>query len=134
MRIGDVMATDLPTVEPQESVRDAACRMAEAGVGALPVCDGERITGIITDWDVTRAMASADDAPKEPLGDYMSTNVVTAAPDAQLGEVSELMADRRIHHVVVRDGDRLAGMVHLDVEWSQLGGLETPTATFTSRI
>jgi len=34
----------------------------------------------------------------------------------------------------VRDGDRLAGMVHLDVEWSQLGGLETPTATFTSRI
>jgi CBS domain-containing protein len=134
MRIGDVMATDLPTVEPQESVRDAACRMAEAGVGALPVCDGERITGIITDWDVTRAMASADDAPKKPLGDYMSTNVVTAAPDAQLGEVSELMADRRIHHVVVRDGDRLAGMVHLDVEWSQLGGLETPTATFTSRI
>jgi CBS domain-containing protein len=134
MRIGDVMATDLPTVEPQESVRDAACRMAEAGVGALPVCDGERLTGIITDWDVTRAMAAAEDAPTKPLRDYMSTNVVTAAPDARLGEVSELMADRRIHHVVVHDGERLAGMVHLDVEWSHIGGLETPTASFSARI
>lgn len=134
MRIADVMATDLPTVEPEESVRDAACRMAEAGVRALPVCDGERLRGIITDWDVTRAMASAEDAPRKPLRDYMSTDLVATAPDAQLGEASELMADRRIHHLMVRDGERFAGMVHLDVEWSQMGGLETPTATFSSRI
>jgi signal-transduction protein with cAMP-binding, CBS, and nucleotidyltransferase domain len=64
----------------------------------------------------------------------MSTDLVSTAPDARLGEVSELMADRRIHHVVVRDGERFAGMVHLDVEWSQMGGMETPTATFSSRI
>ena len=134
MRIADVMATDVPTVDPEESVRDAACRMAEAGVQALPVCDGERVAGIITDWDVTRAMATAEDAPSKPLRDYMSTDLVSTAPDARLGEVSELMADRRIHHVVVRDGERLAGMVHLDVEWSQMGGMETPTATFSSRI
>ena len=134
MRIRDVMATDLPTVEPEESVRDAACRMTEAGVQALPVCDGERLTGIITDWDVTRAMASSEDASSQPLRDYMSTNLVAATPDAQLGEVSELMANRRIHHVLVRDGERFAGMVHLDVEWSQMGGMETPTATFSSKI
>jgi hypothetical protein len=36
--------------------------------------------------------------------------------------------------VVVRNGERFAGMVHLDVEWSQMGGMETPTATFSSRI
>jgi CBS domain-containing protein len=134
MRIRDVMATDLPTVEPQESVRDAACRMAEAGVRALPVCDGERLAGIITDWDVTRAMAAVEDASGEPLREYMSTDLVATAPDAQLGEVSELMASRRIHHLLVRDGERFAGMVHLDVEWSQMGGMETPTATFSSRI
>src|SRR5919198_6606531 len=134
MRIRDVMATDLPTVDPEESVRDAACRMADAGVRALPVCDGERLAGIITDWDVTRALASAEDASRKPLRDYMSTDLVATAPDARLGDVSELMADRRIHHVVVRDGERFAGMVHLDVEWSQMGGMETPTATFSSRI
>jgi CBS domain-containing protein len=134
MRIRDVMATDLPTVDPKESVRDAACRMAEAGVQALPVCSGERLEGIITDWDVTRAMASAEDAALKPLSDYMSTNLVATEPDAQLGEASELMANRRTHHLLVRDGERFAGMVHLDVEWSQMGGLETPTATFSGRI
>jgi CBS domain-containing protein len=134
MRIRDVMATDVPTVEPEESVRDAACRMADAGVRALPVCDGERLTGIITDWDVTRAMAAAENASRMPLRDYMSTDLVATAPDARLGDVTEQMADRRIHHLLVRDGDRFAGMVHLDVEWSQMGGLDTPTATFSSRI
>jgi CBS domain-containing protein len=132
MRIRDVMATDLPTIDPEESVRDAARRMTDAGVQALPVCHGERLEGIITDWDVTRA--AADDASTGPLRDYMSTNVVSAEPDARLGEVSELMADQRCHHVVVRDGERLAGMVHLDVEWSLLGDMETPTAAFSSRI
>jgi CBS domain-containing protein len=134
VRIRDVMATDLPTVDPTESVRDAACRMADAGVQALPVCDGERLAGIITDWDVTRAMAAAEDAPRKPLRDFMSTDLVATAPDARLGDVSEMMASRRIHHLLVRDGDRYAGMVHLDVEWSQMGGMDTPTATFSSRI
>jgi len=134
MRIADVMATDLPTVEPQQSVRDAACRMAEAGVKALPVCDGEQLQGLITDWDVTRAMAAEEDAPHSPLGDYMTTDLVAAAPDAQLVEASELMADRRTRHLVVRDGERFAGLVHLDVEWSQMGGLDTPTAAFSSRV
>ena len=132
MRIRDVMATDLPTVDPEESVRDAARRMTDAGVQALPVCQGERVEGIITDWDVTRA--AADDAQTGPLRAYMSTDVVTAEADARLGDVSELMAARHCHHVVVRDGDRLAGMAHLDVEWSQMGGMETPTAAFSSRI
>ena len=44
-----------------------------------------------------------------------------------------MMASRRIHQLLVRDGDRFAGMVHFDVEWSQVGGMETPTATFSSR-
>ena len=64
----------------------------------------------------------------------MATELVTAAPDAQLTEASELLADRRIHHLLVRDGERFAGMVHLDVEWSEMGGMETPTATFSAPI
>jgi CBS domain-containing protein len=134
MRIADVMTTDLPTLEPDDSVRDAACRMTEAGVKALPVCRQQRLEGIITDWDVTRAMAVEEDPARRPLRDYMSTDVVKAAPEARLGEASELMADRRIHHLPVCDGERFAGMVHLDVEWSQMGGLEAPMATFAAKI
>lgn len=134
MRIADVMTTDLPTVDPGDSIREAARCMAEANVKALPVCDGERLVGIITDWDVTRAVADCPDLSQQPLRAYMSTDLVAAAPDSQLTEAGELMADRRIHHLLVRDGDRFAGMVHLDVEWSALGGLEAPMATFAAPI
>jgi CBS domain-containing protein len=134
MRICDVMTTDLPVVAPDDTVGDAARRMSESRVKALPVCEGERLTGIITDWDVTRAVAGAGDPGGRPLGDYMSTDLVAADPDTGLTEAAELMADAQIHHLVVRDGERFAGMVHLDVEWSQMGGLETPTASFSAPI
>jgi CBS domain-containing protein len=134
MRIADVMNRDLPTVAPGDNLCHAARQMANKGVRALPVCDGERLTGIITDWDVTRAVAADRDAADHMLGEYMSTEVVTVAPETQLTEASEVMSDCRVHHLVVRDGERYAGMVHLDVDWSQMGGLETPIATFSARI
>jgi CBS domain-containing protein len=134
MRIADVMTRDLPTVAPGDNLSHAARQMAAAGVGALPVCDGERLAGIITDWDVTRAVAADRDAADRLLGDYMTSDPVTVEPDTRLTDASELMSATRVHHLVVRDGDRFAGMVHLDVDWSQMGGLETPIATFSARI
>jgi CBS domain-containing protein len=134
MSIADVMTRDLPTVGPRESLREAARRMTESGAKALPVCDDDRLVGIITDWDITRAVASEKIASEESVGDHMSTDLVTAAPDATFGDVAQLMADRRLHHLLVRDGDRFAGMVHLDVEWSDLGGAQAPMATFAAPI
>jgi CBS domain-containing protein len=134
MRIRDMMRTDLPHVRPEDTMGEAARRMSERGVKALPVCDGARVEGIITDWDVTRAVAAGGDPVHRPVADWMSTELVAAAPDAQLDECSELMADRRIHHLVICDGDRFEGMVHLDVQWSQMGGFETPTASFSAPI
>jgi CBS domain-containing protein len=135
MRIADVMTRELPTVGPGDSVADAARQMAEAGAKALPVCDGERLAGIITDWDVTRAVAARENPGEVALSDYMTREVVTVAPDARLTEASDAMAGRRIHHLlVVRDGDQFAGMVHLDVDWSEMGGMESPMATFSAPI
>lgn len=134
MRIGDLMTSEVPTVAPGDSVCDAACRMADARVKALPVCDGDRLTGIITDWDVTRAVAAGGEPAAQRVSDYMTADVVWAAPDAQLTDAGQLMAERRIHHLIVSDGGRFAGIVHLDVEWSELGGLGTPHATFSARI
>ena len=134
MRIRDVMRRDLPMVSPEDTVGEAARRMWESNVKALPVCEGARLEGIITDWDVTRAVAAGAGPERRSVADFMSTELVAAQPDAQLSECSDLMADRRIHHLLVCDGDRFEGMVHLDVSWSQLGGLETPMATFTAPI
>jgi CBS domain-containing protein len=135
MRIADVMTRDLPTVEPRSSIRDAARQMRERGVRALPVCEGERLVGIVTDWDLARALADEGDPSDRSLAEFMSTDLVAAPPDATFAEAAELMADRRVHHLLVRDGDHLAGMLHLDVDWSELGdAVGSPVATFTAPI
>jgi CBS domain-containing protein len=134
MRIADVMTSDLPSVAPGDAVREAALRMTERKAKALPVCDEGRLVGILTDWDVTRAVADADDAPGRPVGDYMSTDLVAVAPQTLLTDAADLMAERELHHLLVRDGDSFVGMVHLDVEWSRLGGMESPIPTFAAPI
>jgi CBS domain-containing protein len=135
MRIADVMTRDLPTVEPGSSVRDAAREMRRRGVRALPVVEGTRLVGIVTDWDLAAALADDGDPSNRPLGDFMSTDLVAAAPDATFAEAAELMADARVHHLLVRDGETLAGMLHLDVEWSELSGaIGSPVATFAAPI
>ena len=135
MRIADIMTRDLPTVGPDTTIRDAAHEMERTGVRALPVCEGDRLVGIVTDWDVVRALASDGDPSALALAGFMSTELVAAAPEATLDEAAALMADREVHHLLVRNGDQLAGMVHLDVEWSQLSGaMGTPTASFAAPI
>ena len=135
MRIADVMTRDLPTVEPGSSIREAARQMRERGVRALPVCEGDRLVGIVTDWDLAKALADEGDPTDRPLGDFMSTDLVALSPDATFTEAAELMADRRVDHRLVRDGEHLAGMLHLDVEWSELSGaVGSPVATFTAPI
>ena len=135
MRIADVMTRDLPTVEPGSSVREAAKEMSKWGVRALPVCEGPRLVGIVTDWDLVRALAEEGDPDARPLGEIMSTDLAAAPPDATFAEAAELMADRRVHHLLVRDGESLAGMLHLDVEWSELSGaIGSPVATFAAPI
>jgi CBS domain-containing protein len=135
MRIADVMTRDLPTVEPGSSVREAAREMSNRGVRALPVCEGTRLVGIVTDWDLVRALADDANAGSRTLAEFMSTDLAAAPPDATFAEAAELMADRRVHHLLVRDGEQLAGMLHLDVEWSELSGaIGSPVATFAAPI
>jgi CBS domain-containing protein len=63
---------------------------------------------------------------------YMSAGVAAVRPDTPLADAAELMAHRHLHHLLVCDDDRFAGIIHVDVEWSELGGLSTPQATFAA--
>lgn len=135
MRIADVMTRALPAVAPNESVRDAARSMTERGVKALPVCEGERLVGIVTDWDLAKAVASGEDLSALRVDGVMSTDLVQVAPDATFGEAAQVMADRQVHHLLISSNGRYEGMVHLDVEWSELTeSLGAPMATFAARI
>ena len=134
MRIADVMTRDLPTADPQASIRDAAREMRRTGLRALPVCDGPRLVGIVTDWDLVEALAEQTTRMGSP-GRLHEHGPGGRPTHATLTDAAEVMAEREVHHLVVRDGDRLEGMVHLDVEWSQLSSASgPPVASFTAAI
>jgi hypothetical protein len=115
-------------------VREAGRLMDEAHVKVLPVCEGDRLMGVLTDSDVISAIADGGAPDTEFVRDYMSTNVVAVTPDTGLADAGQLMAHGLIHHPVVCDDDRCLGIVHVDVEWSELGGLAPPHATFAATV
>jgi CBS domain-containing protein len=76
--IHDVMTRDVESISPQESVRRAAQMMDELNVGAIPVLDGDKLVGMITDRDITVRSTAAGQVPDQTaVGDVMSTDVRT---------------------------------------------------------
>jgi CBS domain-containing protein len=135
MRLTEVMTSDLPTLALEDSVREAARRMTERRVAALPVCRDEQLVGIVTDWDVTLAAASKEDLAHVPVAEVMSREVISASPNASLHDAAEIMGDCRCHHLCVTEDGRFRGMVHLEVDWMHLGAeAQAPMATFSAAL
>ena len=109
--IADVMSTRVVQSEPGESVREAARRMGDAGIGSVAVCDGSRLVGIFTERDVLRLVAQGDDLDRVRVGDAMTARVITASPDDDIMSVARLMGERRIRHLPVVQGENLLGMI-----------------------
>lgn len=111
MSIADVMSTHVVQAEPGESVRAAARRMGEAGIGSVAVCEGSRLVGILTERDVLRLVAEGVDLDRVFVRDAMTTPVLTASPDAEILAVARLMGERRVRHLPVVEGENLLGMI-----------------------
>lgn len=104
------MTTRLVQTGPTETVREAIRRMCEAGVGSVAVCEGSRLVGILTERDVLRLAAEGADFDAQPVGEAMTTDVVTAAPDDSLLAVAALMSERHVRHLPVVEGENLLGI------------------------
>ena len=114
--IQDIMTPDVQTISPQESVRRAAQLMDELNVGSIPVCDGDRLVGMITDRDITVRSTAAGQAPDQTcVADVMSTDVRTCFSNQQVDEVLGQMGDVQIRRVPVIDeqSHQLVGIVSL---------------------
>lgn len=114
--IQDVMTRDVRTIAPKDSVQRAAQLMDELNVGAIPVCDGDRLVGIITDRDITVRSVAAGQAPASTqVQDVMSTDVRTCTTNQTVDEVLGQMGDVQIRRVPVLDeqSHRMVGIVSL---------------------
>lgn len=120
MEIKYAMNSPAVSVSPDAAVQEAARRMADAGVGALPVVQGERVIGVVTDRDlVVRALAPGL-SPQVKVEDVMSTDPVTVEADTPVTAALHAMRSINTRHLPVVDHGRLVGMVSFDDLFSYL--------------
>lgn len=114
--IREVMTAEVQTISPKDTVQRAAQLMDELNVGAIPVCDGDRLVGMITDRDITVRSTAVGQAPGEtPVEDVMSLEVRTCFGNQTVEEVLATMGDVQIRRVPVIDEEskQLVGIVSL---------------------
>jgi CBS domain-containing protein len=113
--VADVMTRDVRTMRPDDSVVQAAQAMDELNVGVIPVCEGDKLVGMVTDRDiVVRGVAQEGELRNMKLTDVMSAHVRCVHEDDDLDQVLSEMADAQIRRMpVVDDDDRIVGIVSL---------------------
>ena len=136
LSVGEIMETDWPTLGPERTVEDAIKLFAEARISGAPVVEDGRLIGIITEGDLifqdaeikapgfldilgglvplgnteeyrTEALKSAG----VTVGEIMTDDPVTVAPEATLAETATVMAEQRKKILPVIEGERLVGMI-----------------------
>jgi CBS domain-containing protein len=115
MQLNEVMTRDVEVIHPNATLEEAAERMDALNVGPLPVCDGDRLVGMLTDRDITvRATAAGRDPKTTRVREVMTQDVVYAFEDQDVREATRLMEEKQIRRLVVLDRDkRLVGIVSL---------------------
>ena len=110
--VSNHMATDLLTVEPDARLADAARRMAQRGVGAVLVLDGERLAGILTERDLLKAVAAGltDEAR---VSEWMTKQPETVEPDESTDHAASLMIHGGFRHLPVVEGGRAIGILSI---------------------
>ena len=111
--VARLMTADPYTVTPDTLVEAAAESMLERGIGSVLVVDEDGgLAGILTSTDFVRIVAERRPKDETPVSAYMSTDVVTATAQDQVGDVADAMLEHGIHHVpVVSPQDGVIGIV-----------------------
>ena len=114
MKISEVMTSDVETVSADQTAREAASFMLRADAGSIPVCEGDKVIGMITDRDIAVRGVAEGRGPETPVRDLMSDGIICAHEDDNVDEVVKRMSDEQIRRLPVLDSDqRLVGIVSL---------------------
>ena len=105
-KVREVMTDNPRCVTPETLVSEAARLMRSEDVGSLPILEGEKVTGVITDRDIViRAVAEEKDPRGMPVREVASRELVTIRPDEDLSEALKLMASYQVRRLPVVDED-----------------------------
>ena len=123
MQLKEVMTRNIEEIQPQANLQDAAAKMKSLDVGALPVCENDKLIGMLTDRDITvRAVAEGCDPRNTCVRDAMSPGAIWCYEDDDVRDAARIMEEKQIRRLVVFDRNKRAvGIVSLGDIATRLG-------------
>ena len=109
--VRDAMKKNVVTIEAKESIKNAAIKMSNAGIGAIIVTEKNSPVGILTERDFVRRVYAKDITISSPVSQVMSEPLITISPNDTVWELAELMKTKNIHKVPVTEDSTLVGIV-----------------------
>ena len=114
MKISDVMTRDVATVSADQTAQEAASFMLQGDAGSIPVTDGDRLIGMITDRDITVRGVAHGRGPDTPVRELMSEGLICARIDDDIEEVANRMSEAQVRRLpVIDESENLVGIVSL---------------------
>jgi CBS domain-containing protein len=114
MKIKDIMTNNVVSVKLETPVTEVTKIIKDNNVGSVPVCDGQRVVGIVTDRDIVlRGIAMDKDINTLKAKDVMTAKVTTVDSNSDVNSASNIMAEKQIRRLPVVDGNNLVGIVSI---------------------
>ena len=111
--VGDLMTRDVLSVAPEDTIGEAAEKMAEANVGSVVVSDYGRLIGILTERDLLKAVAGRVHSSEARVREWMTRDPITVEESTPAREAAKLMLEKGFRHLPVIDGDQTIGIVSI---------------------
>lgn len=114
MQVSQIMTPDPDTARAQDTLRTVAAQMERGDYGSVPVVEGERLVGVVTDRDIAVRAVAQGLGPDTEVSEVMTPDPVCVGPDSDVEEAAEIMQEEQIRRLFVTDDDdRLIGVVAL---------------------
>ncbi|MCB8816654.1 CBS domain-containing protein [Desulfosporosinus shakirovi] len=114
MKVRDVMTSQVESVTPSSSIVDIARLMRSSDIGSIPVCEGNKVLGIITDRDIVlQVIADGKNIQSTSAKDIMNSEVITVTSDQDVHEAARIMAEYQIRRLPVTEQGKIIGIVAL---------------------
>jgi CBS domain-containing protein len=114
MKVSEVMTRDVRTVRPDQPVQEAASFMLSADAGSIPVTDGDRLIGMITDRDIAVRGIAKGYGPDTLVRELMTNDIIAAREDDDIDDVASRMSEAQVRRLpVIDEQERLCGIVSL---------------------
>jgi CBS domain-containing protein len=114
MKVKEVALKEVYCAEPESTLSEVAAMMRDRDVGVMPVCEGKKLLGLITDRDIVVTCAARGNmATQCKAKDFMSKNLKTASPDLDLEQAAKIMAENQVRRLPVVERDQIIGMLSL---------------------